>query len=177
MIWLSCADKCLVGSRKKHFPKNYYTGCTFNSASGDVKTTVPCRIRVPNIFSLCLWHGRTNQQPRANRYRLTSLVVRSVPYKNTGMPARKIAEMRNAPVIKRHHNHDQAALKVDRIKPRLAGCTRFCRLIFFEKCFFQRPRGPPQRFQRKGRDRTRPSPRSMSGFAAKALQSNGINRH
>jgi hypothetical protein len=35
-------------------------------------------------------------------------------------------------VIKRHHNHEQAAQKVDRIQPGSAGCLFFCGLVFLK---------------------------------------------
>jgi hypothetical protein len=64
-------------------------------------------------------------------------------------------------VIKRHHNHEQAAQKVDRIQPGSAGCLyllrpgfsqEFAAWFFFKNCLLRQPSGSPQRFQPKGHD-------------------------
>jgi hypothetical protein len=80
-------------------------------------------------------------------------------------------------VIKRHHNHDQAAQKVDRIQPASAGCIFFCLRAFFKNlptgvfknCLLRQLRGSPQRFQSKGHDS------SFCGTAAPSLQYNIFN--
>jgi hypothetical protein len=69
-----------MNKRREHNHRRTNYEDHLNDKIIDFKTEGPAKRTTLNSM-------RINQQPRVNRYRLTSLVLRSVPYKKAEMPA------------------------------------------------------------------------------------------